>query len=72
MESSKRMTRELDPVTFAILANRLDSIVREAMRVCVQSARSTVLQARDLSASISDADIRLVSIAQGLPTRPHL
>ena len=67
MESSKRMTRELDPVTFAILANRLDSIVREAMRVCVQSARSTVLQARDLSASISDADIRLVSIAQGLP-----
>ncbi len=57
----------LDPIAFATLANRLDSIVREAMQVCVQSAHSAVIQARDLSASISDSKIRLVSIAQGLP-----
>ncbi len=61
------MSDTLDPVIFATLANRLDSIVRESMQSCVQSARSSVLQARDLSASISDPDIRLVSIAQGLP-----
>ena len=61
------MNDTLDPVIFATLANRLDSIVRESMQSCVQSARSSVLQARDLSASISDPDIRLVSIAQGLP-----
>ena len=61
------MTMNLDPLTFATLANRLDSIVREAMQVCVQSARSSVIQARDLSVSISDSRIRLVSIAQGQP-----
>ena len=61
------MVPRLDPVLFATLASRLDSIVREAMQACVQSARSSVLQARDLSASISDSRIRLVSIAQGLP-----
>ena len=61
------MSDRLDSVIFATLANRLDSIVREAMQVCVQSARSSVIQARDLSASISDSKIRLVSIAQGVP-----
>ena len=60
-------TGKLDPVLLATLANRLDSIARESMQACVQSARSSVLQARDLSASISDSRVRLVSIAQGLP-----
>ena len=49
------MVPRLDPVLFATLASRLGSIVREAMQACVQSARSSVLQARDLSASISDS-----------------
>ena len=61
------MAAKLDPIIFATLANRLDSIVREAMQVCVQSAHSATIQARDLSASISDSGARLVSIAQGLP-----
>ncbi len=61
------MTEKLDPVIFATLVNRLDSVVREAMQVCVQSAHSATIQARDLSASISDSKVRLVSIAQGLP-----
>ena len=61
------MAEKLDPVTFATLANRLDGIVRESMQVCVQSARSSTIQVRDLSASISDSKVRLVSIAQGLP-----
>ncbi len=61
------MEQRLDPVIFATLANRLDSIVREAMQVCVQSARSATIQARDLSASVSDGQVRLVSIAQGMP-----
>ena len=61
------MTQKLDPVIFVTLANRLDSIVREAMQTCIQSSRSSVLQARDLSASICDSKSRLVSMAQGLP-----
>ena len=61
------MVQTLDPVIFATLANRLDGIVREAMQVCLQSARSSVIQARDLSASICDSKVRLVSIAQGVP-----
>ena len=61
------MSDGLDPVLLATLAHRLDSIVREAMQACVQSARSSTLQSRDLSASISDSRVRLVSIAQGLP-----
>ncbi len=61
------MAPRLDQVTFATVANRLDGIVRESMQACVQSARSSVIQARDLSVSISDSKIRLVSIAQGQP-----
>ena len=61
------MTQKLDPIIFATLAKRLDAIVREAMQVCVQSGRSVVAQARDLSASICDSQCRLISIAQGLP-----
>ncbi len=61
------MVQTLDPVIFATLANRLDGIVRESMQVCLQSARSSVIQARDLSASICDSKVRLVSIAQGVP-----
>ena len=61
------MAQTLDPVVFATLANRLDGVVRESMQACLQSARSSVLQARDLSASISDSSIRLITIAQGVP-----
>ena len=61
------MNQKLDPIIFVTLANRLDSIVREAMQTCIQSSRSAVIQARDLSASICDSKSRLVSIAQGLP-----
>ena len=61
------MAQTLDPVVFATQANRLDGVVRESMQACLQSARSSVLQARDLSASISDSSIRLITIAQGVP-----
>lgn len=61
------MNQKLDIVTFSTLANRLDAIVRESMQVCVQSARSSTIQARDLSASITDNNAQLISIAQGLP-----
>ena len=61
------MSEKLDPIVFVTLANRMDAIVREAMQTCIQSSRSAVIQARDLSASICDAKGRLVSIAQGLP-----
>lgn len=61
------MKQKLDPIIFATLANRLDSVVREAMQTCIQTSRSAVIQARDLSASVCDRQGRLVSIAQGLP-----
>lgn len=61
------MGTKLDPVIFVTLANRMDAIVKEVMQTCIQSSRSAVIQARDLSASICDAQGRLVSIAQGLP-----
>lgn len=61
------MKQKLDPILFATLANRMDSIVVEVMLNCVQSARSSVIQARDFSMSIADSRCRLISIAEGLP-----
>ena len=59
------MAQGLDPVVFATLSNRLDGIVRESMQACVQSARSSVIQARDLSVSIADSRLKLINMAQG-------
>ena len=62
------VTGELDAVTLAVMANRLDGIVREMSNTLLKAGRSAVInQARDFSNAIVTADNRLLSIAEGLP-----
>jgi N-methylhydantoinase B len=57
-----------DPVVLAVIANRLDTIVREMENTLLRAGRSAVLNmARDFSCAIITADNRLLATAEGLP-----
>ncbi len=57
-----------DPYMTAIIANRIDGIVREMTNTLLRAARSAVINsARDFSCSICTADDRLLAAAEGLP-----
>jgi len=58
----------IDPVTLAVIANRLDGIVREMSNTLLRSGRSTVLTiARDFSCAIVTSEHDLLASAEGLP-----
>ena len=60
--------KPLDQVVIAVLANRLDSIVREMTNTLFRTGRSAILNtAKDFSCSIVTADNQLLSSADGLP-----
>jgi N-methylhydantoinase A/oxoprolinase/acetone carboxylase beta subunit/N-methylhydantoinase B/oxoprolinase/acetone carboxylase alpha subunit len=60
--------RELDPVTVAVMANRLDGIVRDMSNTLLRAGRSAVInQARDFSCSVVTGDHRLLAVAEGVP-----
>lgn len=67
--SEKRTTEtSMDPVLMAVLANRLDSIVREMTNTLLRTARSAVLAVvRDFSCSIVTGDNRLLAPGEGVP-----
>jgi N-methylhydantoinase B len=57
-----------DPILLAVIANRLDSIVREMENTLLRTGRSAVLNmARDFSCALITADNRLLASAEGLP-----
>ena len=57
-----------DPVLLAVIANRLDTIVREMENTLLRSGRSAVLNmARDFSCALITGDSRLLASAEGLP-----
>ncbi|MCW3063649.1 MAG: hypothetical protein JWN32_821 [Solirubrobacterales bacterium] len=59
--------REIDPVLAAVLANRLDAIVREMMNTLFRAGRSSVLNmARDFSCCVVAEDDQLLATAEGL------
>src|SRR5262249_2718985 len=63
-----RAVSALDPVSLAVIANRLDSIVREMENTLLRTGRSAVLNmARDFSCALITADNRLLASAEGLP-----
>lgn len=58
----------LDPIQTAVIANRLDGIVREMENTLLRTGRSAVLNmARDFSCAIVTADNQLLASAEGLP-----
>src|SRR5581483_2604087 len=63
-----RTVSSFDPVTLAVIANRLDSIVREMENTLLRTGRSAVLNmARDFSCALITGDNRLLASAEGLP-----
>jgi len=59
---------EFDPILMAVLANRLNAIVREMTNTLLKTARSAVLAVvRDFSCSIVTGDNRLLCAAEGAP-----
>ena len=62
------VTYDMDPVLMAVLANRLNAIVREMSNTLLRTARSAVLAVvRDFSCSIVTADNQLLCPGEGLP-----
>lgn len=61
-------SRAMDPILMAVLAKRMDAIVREMVNTLLRTARSSVLAvARDFSCSIVTADNRLLCPGEGAP-----
>lgn len=59
---------EFDPILMAVLANRMNAIVREMSNTLLKTARSAVLAVvRDFSCSIVTGDNRLLCPGEGLP-----
>ncbi|MGE3595979.1 MAG: hydantoinase B/oxoprolinase family protein [Dehalococcoidia bacterium] len=59
---------KIDAVLMAVLANRVDGVVREMTNTLLRSARSAVINsARDFSCAIATADGQLFACAEGLP-----
>ncbi len=57
-----------DPVELAVMANRLDAIVREMTSTVILTANSSVIgMARDFSCSILSADHDIIGVAEALP-----
>jgi N-methylhydantoinase B len=59
---------EFDPTLLAVIANRLDAVVREMTNTLLRSGRSAVLaMARDFSCSIVTGEDELLAAAEGIP-----
>lgn len=59
---------DFDPILTALLANRMEGIVREMTTSLLRSARSAVINSgRDFSCAIATADSRLLACAEGIP-----
>lgn len=66
--SASERPNDIDPVVTAIIANRIDGIVREMTNTLLRAARSAVINsARDFSCGICTADNELLACADGLP-----
>lgn len=65
-ETIERST--IDPVMTAVLANRIDGVVREMTTTLLRAGRSAVINsARDFSCAICTSDNELLACAEGLP-----
>ena len=57
-----------DPVTLAVVENRLESIAIEMMDVMIRTSMSQILNSsRDFSTAILDSKCRLIAQGEGIP-----
>ena len=67
-ERERTATATPDPVTLAVVENRLESIALEMMEVMLRTSMSQILNSsRDFSTAILDADCQLVAQGEGIP-----
>lgn len=60
--------RTVDPMLLAVIAKRLDSVVREMTHTLFRTGRSALINtSRDFSCAITTAGCELLSAAEGLP-----
>ncbi len=68
MTDTNNVRSTLDPTVLAVIANRVNAILREMTNTLLRSGRSAILTtARDFSCSIVTGDNRLLATAEGLP-----
>lgn len=68
IDQNSNETKALDPVLTAVIANRMDGIVREMTNTLLRTARSAVINsARDFSCAIVTGDNQLLACAEALP-----
>lgn len=61
----------IDIATMAVMANRLDSIVREMTSTILRTARSTTMAARDFSCCLVTSGHELISSPEGIPVHVY-
>ena len=60
--------QKVEPFLMSILSGRFAAVTREMANTLLRAGRSTVLNtAKDFSCGITDANSRIVSLAEGLP-----
>src|ERR1700730_16911650 len=65
---TEKASSTIDPVMTAVLANRIDGVVREMTTTLLRAGRSAVINsARDFSCAICTGDHQLLACAEGLP-----
>ncbi len=65
---STEVEGRLDPLLMAVIANRLDAIVREMTSTLLRAGRSSVINvSRDFSCALCTGDSELLATAEGLP-----
>jgi len=68
MEKKPSKLKAVDPVTLAVVENRLESIAIEMMDVMIRTSMSQILNSsRDFSTAILDNKCRLIAQGEGIP-----
>src|SRR5215470_8738614 len=64
-------TGTMDVPTMVVMANRLDSIVREMTSTILRTARSTTMAGRDFSCCLVTSEHELISCPEGIPVHVY-
>ena len=64
----EKVNQRVEPFLMSILSGRFAAVTREMANTLLRTGRSTVLNtAKDFSCAVTDAQSRIVSLAEGLP-----
>ncbi len=68
MSTTQKTIQTVSPITYEVIRNRLDAIVREMSEITIRSARSSVIsEGRDFSCGLFDSRGDLLAIGTSIP-----